>query len=46
MRTRVSNEAVMDLSSRLSANGITTITLTPTTVEGQRTTVENWKVSL
>lgn len=38
--------AVMDLQSRLSASGITTITLTQTTVEGQRATVENWKVSL
>lgn len=39
-------EAVMDLQSRLSASGITTITLTQTTVEGQRATVENWKVNL
>lgn len=39
-------EAVMDLQSRLSASGITTITLTPTTVEGQRATIENWKVNL
>lgn len=39
-------EAVMDLTSRLTASGITTITLTPTTVEGKRATVENWKVNL
>lgn len=39
-------EAIMDLTSRLSANGISTITLTPTTVEGQRATIENWKLSL